>query len=87
MGGTNAFKEIAGTVDFSPAAGSNAGVALRVPYYLVPRPNARIKSSPNSLRFTPSSTSKQLNVHNQDGQVSGTGDFYVWGLEEGTKRQ
>jgi subtilisin family serine protease len=85
VGGTNAFKEVAGTVNFSPAAGSNADVALRVPYYLVPRPNARMKSAPGSLRFTSSSTSRHLNVLNQDGQVSGTGDFYVWGLEDGNE--
>ena len=82
VGGTNAFKEIAGTVLFSPAAGSNAGVSLRVPYYLVPRPNARIRSAPPQLRFTPTETSRSLNVLNQEGQVSGTGDFYAWGLED-----
>jgi subtilisin family serine protease len=86
IGGSNAYKEIAGAVTFSPAdAGQNAGISLRVPYFAVPRPFSRLKTSPNSVRFTPSSTSKHVNVHNQDGQVSGTGDFYVWGLEDGNE--
>lgn len=86
VGGTNAFKEIAGAVNFSPADSStNAGISLRVPYYLVPRPFARMKTAPGSLRFTPSETSKHVNVLNQEGQVSGTADFYAWGLEDGNE--
>ena len=32
-----AFREVGGLITFTPAAGSNNGVTLRVPYYLVPR--------------------------------------------------
>jgi minor extracellular serine protease Vpr len=86
VGGSNAFKEIAGLVTFTPADESmNAGVSLSVPYYLVPRPTSRIKSAPGQLRFNSRSTSSKLNVLNQDGQVSGSADFYVWGLEDGNE--
>lgn len=84
IGGSNAFKEVAGLITFTPAdASMNAGVSLNVPYYLVPRPTARIKSAPGLLNFQSRSLSRQLNVLNQDGQVSGSADFYVWGLEDG----
>ena len=37
LGAGLSFREVAGLVTFTPTGGSNNGVALRVPYYLVPR--------------------------------------------------
>ena len=42
-GDATAFREVAGLVQFTPATASdNAGVTLRVPYYLVPRAKAEV---------------------------------------------
>ena len=37
-----AFREVGGLITFTPAAGSNNGVTLRVPYYLVPRSLSKV---------------------------------------------
>jgi len=45
-GGSDAFREVAGLVEITPASASdNAGVALRVPYYMVPRAQANVATA------------------------------------------
>ncbi len=75
------FREVAGIVRFTPAsAADNAGVALNVPYYLVPRPQADVATSIGKLKGTnPSTTATVTNKH---GVIGGDADFYAWGLED-----
>ncbi len=74
------YREVAGLVTLTPAAGSNNGVALRVPYLSVPRAFSKIgtnlssKLSPGS----PPTTATSTNL----GVVAGTADTYAWGLED-----
>ena len=83
-GSSAAFREVAGLVTLTPTGGSNNGVALRVPYYFVPRPTALVDtkvadSQPDGPAFTTTAT-----VENKsDAAVAGSADFYAWGLEDG----
>jgi hypothetical protein len=79
-GGGLSFHEVAGLVTLTPAAGSNNGVTLRVPYYLVPRPQAAV-STKIDLRVGATATA---NVSNKaDAPIAGDADFYAWGLADG----
>ena len=79
-GDATAFREVAGLVQFTPvSAADNAGVTLRVPYYLVPRAQADISTELGKLEGTnPSATAEVTNKH---GVIPGNADFYAWGLE------
>jgi subtilisin family serine protease len=70
------FQEVAGHIVFTPQGGSNAGVTLRVPYYMVPRPEADVSTSLG--RFT--GTQATATITNRRGAIAGDADFYAWGL-------
>ena len=75
------FQEVAGIVQFTPASASdNAGVTLRVPYYLVPRVQADVSTTLGRLEGTNPSTTAA--VSNRNGAIAGNADFYAWGLED-----
>src|SRR5437667_6468708 len=78
-GGSDAFREVAGLVEITPAGASdNAGVALSVPYYLVPRALSNVSTSIGALSGTNPSTI--ATVTNRRGGISGDADFYAWGI-------
>jgi subtilisin family serine protease len=78
-GASDAFHEVAGLIEITPASASdNAGVALRVPYYLVPRALSDVSTSIGKLRGTNPSTI--ATVTNKRGGISGDADFYAWGI-------
>jgi len=78
-GGSDAFREVAGLVEITPASASdNAGVALRVPYYMVPRAQANVATAIGTL--TGPNPSTVATVTNRRGGISGDADFYAWGL-------
>ena len=80
-GNSDAFREVAGMVTLTPAAGSNNGVTLRVPYYLVPRAQANVRTTVAKLQGN--STSTTATITNKGGAIPATYDFYAWGLEDG----
>ena len=74
------FPEIAGNLTFTPANGSmNGGVSLTLPYYLVPRARSNIISLLTS-RLSPHRPNSKVLVSNILGGITGTADFYAWGL-------
>jgi minor extracellular serine protease Vpr len=77
------FHEVAGLVTLTPAAGSNNGVTLRVPYYLVPRPQAAVSTKIN-LQVGATATATVSNK--ADAPIAGDADFYAWGLADGKDR-
>jgi minor extracellular serine protease Vpr len=80
-GAALSFREVAGLVTFTPTGGSNNGVSLRVPYYLVPRALSGINvQMQNSV--TTGSPSTNANVSNPSGPIAGNVDFYAWGIED-----
>jgi hypothetical protein len=78
-GASDAFHEVAGLIEITPASASdNAGVALRVPYYMVPRALSDVSTSIGKLRGTNPSTI--ATVRNKRPGISGDADFYAWGI-------
>ena len=74
------FPEIAGYLTFTPASSSmNGGVALTLPYYLVPRARSNVNSFLTS-RLSPRRPSSKVLVSNILGGITGGADFYAWGL-------
>ena len=78
-GNSSLVHDVAGLVTFTPTKGNN-GVALRVPYYLVPQTTSEVKTSLNvnklKLNLTAPATVTNL------GTGPGTADFYAWGLHD-----
>lgn len=77
--GSDAFREVAGYVTFTPTDFSNSGVAMTVPYYLVPRARS------NAFAVIPSQPTKKaptqsVIIANLDGAKDTAADFYAWGL-------
>jgi hypothetical protein len=73
------FREVAGIIKFTPATGAdNGGVALHVPYYLVPRALSDVSTKIGRLSGTNPST--VATVTNRRGGIDGDADFYAWGL-------
>jgi minor extracellular serine protease Vpr len=80
-GNADAFREVAGLVTLTPGAGQNAGVVLRVPYYLVPRALSQLNTSMTTHSVRASSPTTNVRVTNA-GAIAGDADFYAWGLED-----
>jgi len=80
-----AFREVGGLITFTPAAGSNNGVTLRVPYYLVPRSLSKVDVALGSTAIQgndASTIATTATVTNPGGARSGDADFYAWGLAD-----
>jgi len=78
-GNSDSFREVAGLIEFTPASASdNGGVALRVPYYFVPRAKADVDTRTGKLTGTNPST--VATVTNKHGVIAGDADFYAWGI-------
>ncbi|HEY3063036.1 MAG TPA: S8 family serine peptidase [Chloroflexota bacterium] len=78
------FHDVGGIVKLTPAGNGNSGIALRVPYYLVPR---ALSNNTETLQgqLTASSPTANVRVTNNGGAIAGTADFYAWGLvDDGT---
>lgn len=81
-GDSSAFREVAGLVEFTPVSGSdNGGIALRVPYYLVPRVRSNVSTDLGKLKGP--DPSALATVTNRKGAVAGDADFYAWGILDG----
>ncbi len=78
-GNSESFRDVAGLIAFTPASASdNGGVALRVPYYFVPRAQADVDTRIGKLAGTNPST--VATVTNKHGAIAGDADFYAWGI-------
>jgi subtilisin family serine protease len=72
------YLEVAGYVTLTPVAGANRGVALTIPYYLVPRVRANVSAElQGDLR--PGRTAN-VRLKNAAPVQTGNADFYAWGL-------
>jgi minor extracellular serine protease Vpr len=73
-GDSGAFRQVQGRVVMTPTHGNN-GVTLSVPYYLVPRARSLIDA-----RLAGSDRALSVGLRNRSSAVTGTADFYAWGL-------
>jgi minor extracellular serine protease Vpr len=80
-GDSSAFNDVAGLITLTPNSGQNHGVALSVPYYLVPLADSRISTSVpvKTLDATGSATAT---IKNSGGAIAGAADWYSWGLSD-----
>jgi minor extracellular serine protease Vpr len=69
---------------FTPVGGSNNGVTLRVPYYMVPQGASNVSTRIDSrqLRKTGSTTATTTNP----SLVAGSADWYAWGINDSRDR-
>jgi subtilisin family serine protease len=80
--GTSAeFADVSGLVTFTPANGNNRGVALRVPYYLVPQAVSHVETRIDTGALRRNGTAPAT-VTNRRGAVPGAADWYAWGLAD-----
>jgi minor extracellular serine protease Vpr len=80
-GDSSAFHDASGLVTFTPLSGGNRGVALRVPYYLVPQTTSNISTNINAGALGRKG-SAVATVTNVAGATSGVADWYAWGLTD-----
>jgi subtilisin family serine protease len=85
VGDSSGFREVVGLITLTPTAGSNGGIALRVPYYLVPRAASNVRAS-LSEGFGPTQPSGAVTLQNPQGAIGGSADFYAWGLTDDNRR-
>ncbi|HEX6794960.1 MAG TPA: S8 family serine peptidase [Casimicrobiaceae bacterium] len=80
LGPAGDFNEAAGLVEFTPATtADNAGIALRVPYYLVSRGLSNVSTTVGNFAGPdPSSVATVTNAKHTP--LAGDADFYAWGL-------
>jgi subtilisin family serine protease len=84
-GNSGDFREAAGLITFTPSSSTaNRGIALRVPYYIVPRVSSNVTVTLAKLKGNPPSGSAI--VENRHSPIPATADFYAWGLESGNDR-
>src|SRR5260221_1181546 len=79
--GFGAFRHASGLVTFTPTSASgNGGASLAVPYFLLSRARSEVDAEFAADNFGPASPSTTAEVRNQSPAVTGTADFYAWGL-------
>ncbi len=80
-GDSTAFRDVSGLITLAPATpGDNAGVPLNIPYYFLPRARSKINSTIGSDFGPFRNTSTTAQVTNLSSSITGTADFYEWGL-------
>ena len=83
--GFTPFSDVARQIVFTPVGSSNNGVTLRVPYYMVPQGVSNVSTrdiDTRQLNRTGSTTAKTSNR----GRVTGTADWYAWGIKDSRTR-
>jgi subtilisin family serine protease len=78
-GNSDAYRDVAGLITFTPTGGSNKGIDLKVPYFLVPRVSSNVDAA---LALPKKATTGVVALTNQHSAIPATADFYAWGLED-----
>ena len=88
-GDSSAFHDVAGVITLTPASASdNNGIAIRVPYYLVPQAvsHVAIGSGVGDAGDKLHAGANPVTLSNKKGAATGTADWYAWGLKEGRSK-
>ena len=75
------FHDVSGLVTFTPVGGSNNGVTLRVPYYLVPQAVSHVSTQLDIARLLKKGSTTATTT-NRRGAIAGNADWYSWGLSD-----
>jgi minor extracellular serine protease Vpr len=78
-GDSSDFRDVAGLIVFTPRKGQNGDAALTVPYYVVARARAELRTQ-LAGDFGPAKPKATAKVTNASRTLAGTADFYAWGL-------
>jgi hypothetical protein len=84
VGDSTEFRDVSGLVTFTPRNGANHGIALTVPYYLVPRAVSNVRVNLNTTTLEKKGMAPAT-VSNQLSSVAGTADWYSWGIVDGAQ--
>jgi minor extracellular serine protease Vpr len=76
-GDSSDFREVQGQIKLTPTNG-NSGTAVSVPYYLVPRARSLVQARMNESEG--GNSSRTIRLQNNSASITGTADFYAWGL-------
>jgi minor extracellular serine protease Vpr len=76
-GDSSDFRQVQGQIKLTPTSG-NGGTALSVPYYLVPRARSLVQARLNGSEA--GNSSRTIRLQNNSASITGTADFYAWGL-------
>jgi len=79
--GFTPFNDLSGDLVFTPSSGSNNGVTLRVPYYMVPQAVSNIDTKVDDRKINKTNTATALTT-NFRGAATGTADWYDWGIKD-----
>jgi subtilisin family serine protease len=80
-GNSDAFRDVAGLIVFTPASASdNGGIPLQVPYYLVPRVSSNVEAKLDKP-VKASSPNGVIDLTNKASAIAANADFYSWGLD------
>jgi minor extracellular serine protease Vpr len=75
------LSDVAGLLRLTPTGGANRGVALSVPYYLVPRASSDVKVTLNMNVLKKKGTALAT-MTNYGAAVGGVADWYSWGVSD-----
>jgi subtilisin family serine protease len=78
-GNSDEFRDVSGVVTFTPTGNGNNGIALSVPYLLVPRVSSNVNAAALP-KFTGSPKASRARLTNVGSLIPATADFYAWGL-------
>ena len=79
VGDSSALRQVQGRIVLTPTSG-NDGVAVSVPYYGVVRARSIVQARTSEDFLGGRATTGTVQLTNRSNRVSGTADFYEWGL-------
>jgi subtilisin family serine protease len=79
--GASAFRDVAGTIDLAPVGGTNNGVVLHVPYYMVARGLSNLDAT-LSGPFNAAHPAAIANLTNVAGARTAGATFYAWSITD-----
>jgi subtilisin family serine protease len=81
IGSAGAFRDVAGTIDLTPVNGTNNGVVLHVPYYMVARGLSNLDAT-LSGPFNSAHPTASANLTNAAGARTAGATFYAWSISD-----